>query len=108
MRAIAGKRSASTLAAALLALTGCGGSASDKAGGTHRKPVVLTMVNPSPTPGELQAFAHEVAKRSGGRMDIKFENAWRAGEANFEPGLISDVRSGKADLGWVGTRGWDA
>jgi TRAP-type C4-dicarboxylate transport system substrate-binding protein len=92
----------------LLIVAGCGGAGFDKVGGTHRIPVVLTMANPTFAPQELQAFADEVARRSNGALRIKFENQWRQGQRDAETGLIRDVRAGKADLGAVGGRAWDA
>jgi TRAP-type transport system periplasmic protein len=101
-------RSAATLVAALLAVTGCGGSASDKAGGEHSKPTVLTMANDSGSPRELEPFAQEVARRSGGTLRIRLANEWRFRQRNSEPGVIRDVQSGKIEMGWVGSRAFDA
>jgi TRAP-type C4-dicarboxylate transport system substrate-binding protein len=99
---------AATLVAALLAATGCSGSASDKAGGEHPKPTVLTMANPVFAPRELEPFAQEVAKRSGGTLRIRFANSWREREPDFEAGTIRDVKVGKVEMGWVGGRAFDA
>jgi TRAP-type transport system periplasmic protein len=101
--------SAATLVAAFLAATGCGGSTSDKAGGTHHKPLVLTMANPSSTSHDLDPWAHEVETRSGGTLHIRFANNWRLRERDFEAGLIRDVKATKVvDMGWVGSRAFDA
>jgi TRAP-type C4-dicarboxylate transport system substrate-binding protein len=70
--------------------------------------LVLTLASGSSGSGELQVFADEVASRSDGAVRIKFKNEWRNGQRNFEVGLIGDVRAGKADLGVVGSRAWDA
>jgi TRAP-type C4-dicarboxylate transport system substrate-binding protein len=94
--------------ALLFIVAGCGSVGFDKAGGSHRTPVVLTMANGNFAPQELQAFADEVARRSGGALRIKFETNWRRGQRDAETGLIRDVRAGKADLGAVGGRAWDA
>jgi TRAP-type C4-dicarboxylate transport system substrate-binding protein len=99
---------AAMFVAALLAVTGCGGSTSDKAGGEHPKPTVLTMANASFRPRELGPFADEVAKRSGGTLRIRFANEWRAGEPDVETGIIRDVKAGKIAMGWVGSRAFDA
>jgi TRAP-type transport system periplasmic protein len=99
---------AAALVAALLAVIGCGGSSSDKAGGKHRKPTVLTMANAIFVPRELGPFADEVAKRSGGTLRIRFANGWRGGERNVEIGIIRDVKAGKVEMGWVGSRAFDA
>ena len=94
--------------ALLLIVAGCSSAGFDKAGGTHRVPVVLTMANGNFAPGELQAFADQVARRSNGALRVKFENNWRQGQRDYETGLIRDVGAGQADLGAVGGRAWDA
>jgi TRAP-type C4-dicarboxylate transport system substrate-binding protein len=100
--------SAATVVAALLAVAGCGTSTSDKAGGTHHKPVVLTMANANFSPRDLEAFADEVAKRSGGTVHIRLANNWRWGQRDFEPATIRDVKAAKVvDMGWVGSRAFD-
>ncbi len=106
--AITGIRRAAPWLALLFIVAGCGSAGFDKAGGSHRTPVVLTMANGNFAPQELQAFADEVARRSGGALRIEFETNWRRGERDDETGLIRDVRAGKADLGAVGGRAWDA
>src|SRR5260221_11147872 len=55
-----------------------------------------------------KSSAAEGARRSGGALRIKFETNWRQGQRDAETGLIRDVRAGKADLGAVGGRAWDA
>ena len=68
------------LAAALaLAVGGCLGSNSDKAGGEqHQKPVVLTMANSNGEPGELEPFTAAAARLSlKGTLRIEFKNDWR-------------------------------
>ena len=46
-------------------------------------------------------------KRSGGTLKIAFKNRWRPGQSDDEANLIRDVKAGKADLGWAGTRAFD-
>jgi TRAP-type C4-dicarboxylate transport system substrate-binding protein len=89
---------------------GCGGpSSSDKAGSEREaKPVVLTMANGNDETVGLEPFAAAVARLSGGSLRIEFENGWRKGTPDYETGLIGDVRAGKADLGWTGTRAFDS
>jgi TRAP-type C4-dicarboxylate transport system substrate-binding protein len=100
---------AAALVAALLAVTSCGGSTSDKAGGRHpTAPTVLTMANQGFSSRELEPFAQEVAKRSGGTLGIRFANTWRAGQRDSELGIIRDVEDGKVQMGWVGGRAFDA
>jgi TRAP-type C4-dicarboxylate transport system substrate-binding protein len=98
------------LAAALaLAVGGCLGSNSDKAGGEqHQKPVVLTMANGNGLPLELEAFAAAVARLSNNTVRIEFKNNWRQGSPSYETEVIGDVRAGKADLGWAGSRAFDS
>jgi len=95
-----------------IALTagGCGGtSSSDKAGSERSvKPVVLTMANGNGVSVELEPFAAAVARLSGGTLRIKFQNGWRKGTPDHETVLIGDVRAGKAELGWAGTRAFDS
>ena len=97
-----------TAAVAALALAACGGSGSDKAGGERAdKPTVLTFANANGDPQELQSFADAAEKHSGGTLRISFKNEWRRGHADAEANLIRDVKAGKADLGWAGTRAFD-
>jgi TRAP-type C4-dicarboxylate transport system substrate-binding protein len=96
------------LAAAGVA-AGCGGSSSsDKAGGaTEGKPVVLAMANGNGDPEELQPFAAAVARLSGGTLRIEFKNGWHHGTTSYETATIGDVRAGRVDLAWVGSRAFD-
>jgi TRAP-type C4-dicarboxylate transport system substrate-binding protein len=81
----------------------------DKAGGRPPpKARVLTLANGAGPVGTLQVFADEVERRSRGRLRIAFRSDWRKGEVDFEAGLIRDVQRGRADIGWSGTRAWDA
>ena len=94
---------------AAVAVAGCGGTNTDKAGGARGvKLTVLTMANGNGHPGELEPFAAAVARLSGGTLRIEFKNAWRAGTPDYENGLIDDVKVGKADLGWAGSRAFDS
>src|SRR4051812_27249207 len=96
-------------AAPALAVGGCFGSKSDKAGGVHhQKPVVLTMANGNGLPLELEAFAAAGARLSNNTVRIKFKNNWRQGSPSYETEVIGDVRAGKADLGWAGSRAFDS
>jgi TRAP-type C4-dicarboxylate transport system substrate-binding protein len=98
------------LAAALaLAVAGCLGSDSDKAGGAqHQKQVVLTMANGNSIPVELDPFKAAVSRLSHNTVRIEFKNNWRKGSLSYETGVIGDVRGGKADLGWAGSRAFDS
>ena len=97
------------LALVLLLVAGCSSSSSNKAGGKQaRKPVVLTLANYESDAGELDRFTSAVARLSHGAIRIDVKSGWRLGQVRFENGLIGDVRSGKADLGVVGSRAWDS
>jgi TRAP-type C4-dicarboxylate transport system substrate-binding protein len=99
-----------TLSAVLAALlvAACGSSAGDKAGGQRAsKPTVLTLANGNGDSLALEPFAAAVRKRSGGTLEIVFKDRWRAGQPEYEANLIRDVKAGKADLGWAGTRAFD-
>jgi hypothetical protein len=81
----------------------------DKAGGGQAaKPVVLTLANFLPNSEEVDGFAAEVSRLSGGRLRNDVRSGWRYRQTAFEDGLIGDVRAGKADLGVVGSRAWDS
>ena len=100
---------AAVLAAFVLPLVACGGSGSDKAGGTDKgKPRVLTLANViGEPPAQLTSWAEQVGRLSDGTLTIEFENGWRAGDAHYEVGTLDDVKAGKVDLAWVGARAFD-
>jgi TRAP-type C4-dicarboxylate transport system substrate-binding protein len=105
---VARTRTSLLLTALILVLPGCGASV-DKAGGRRSpKPRVLTLASGAGNVSTLQVFADEVARISHGRMQIRFRSDWRRGEVAFESDLIRDVQRGAADIGWTGTRAWDA
>jgi TRAP-type C4-dicarboxylate transport system substrate-binding protein len=94
-----------------LALVGCS-AGSDKAGGSaapdaaHEKVVLRLAIGTAAV--EVNGFANEVARLTGGSVEVVAVDAWRLGQPRFERGLIADVRSGKADLGAVASRAWDS
>jgi TRAP-type C4-dicarboxylate transport system substrate-binding protein len=89
-------------------VAGCGGG-SNKAGGRQANaPRLLTIANGATDREELVPFADEVAHLSHGRLRIELTDSWRVGQRAFENGLIADVRAGKADLGWTGSRALDS
>jgi TRAP-type C4-dicarboxylate transport system substrate-binding protein len=94
--------------AAAAVLAGCGGQSYDKAGGHGGHVRVLRLANANQERGELDAYAREVERVSGGRLRIQFVNDYGNGAQNAEPGIIADVRAGKIDLGWVGARAFSA
>jgi len=96
------------LLALVVVLASCASQSLDKAGGRQpRQPVVLTLADPQTDSLELDGFAREVTRLSAGSMRIDVLKNWRLGESANEPGLIGDVRAGKAELGVVGSRAWD-
>jgi TRAP-type transport system periplasmic protein len=88
---------------------GCAGAGDDRAGGKPEPTALtLTMANGLYRPEELQPFADEVARLSGGKMRIEFRDRWLGWPwRRPESAVIHDVAAGKADLGWVGSRAWD-
>jgi TRAP-type transport system periplasmic protein len=108
MNRLAATATIASLVLAAAALASCGGAGTDKLGGVKREPLVLTMANGNGNPRELQPFVDEVSRLSHGAVRIRVVNDWRAGEITYETGIIHDVEAGKADLGWVGGRAWDA
>jgi TRAP-type C4-dicarboxylate transport system substrate-binding protein len=94
--------------AAALAFAACGGDDTRRSGGAAQpKPRVLTLANSNGGTGELQIFIDKVEELSNGRLRIKPSNGWRYGEKQYEKGLFEDVKKGKAELGWVGSRALD-
>jgi TRAP-type C4-dicarboxylate transport system substrate-binding protein len=88
---------------------GCARGGDDRAGGKPEPTALtLTMANGLYRPHELQSFADEVARLSGGKMRIEFRNRWLGWPwRRPESAVIRDVAAGKADLGSVGSRAWD-
>lgn len=90
---------------AALAVAACGGGDTQRAGGEPAdRTKVLRLANANGSADELRLFIDQVEKISDGRLRIEPVNNWRNGETRYEAGLIQDVKSGKAELGWVGSR----
>lgn len=80
----------------------------DKSGGSP--PVRLTFANSDADLGALPAvryFLDRVKRLSSGQLQIDVRSSWGGGAPGYEPGVLRDVRSGKADLAWLGTRVFD-
>jgi TRAP-type C4-dicarboxylate transport system substrate-binding protein len=91
--------------AVALLVGACGGGDTQRAGGAPAaKTTVLTLANGNAQTDELQLFIDKVDQLSDGRLRVKAVNDWRAGDKQYEKGLLEDVKAGKADLGWVGSR----
>jgi TRAP-type C4-dicarboxylate transport system substrate-binding protein len=104
---------ARTLALLVVAvvLAGCGSGAANKAGGT-RAPTVLTVGDSDdsdqPDTAAIQHFARQVDRLSAGALQIHIVyQAAGAATPYVEERVIRAVRSGRFDLGWIGTRAWD-
>lgn len=104
-----GQRKAMSFVAIVLtpAAAGCAGSHVDKAGGSAPvKPVVLALATHDDDYA-YGTFADAVARLSDGSMRIRVVNNWRDNDADYERGIVNDVRSGRVPLGIVGVRVWD-
>lgn len=103
-----GTRWAAAAATGLLfAGSGC---SVDRAGGTADEEVtVLTFAQPNDgaPPPQLITWADDVGQLTDGSVEIRFENAWRLGEVDYEAGTLEDVQGGEVDLAWVGARVFD-
>jgi TRAP-type C4-dicarboxylate transport system substrate-binding protein len=97
------------LAAMAIPLAACAGSSNDKAGGVDAvAPRVLTMANPADGRApQLESWAEEVSRLSGGTLAIEFKDRWRLGEPRFEAGTLEDVTAGNVDMAWIGARAFD-
>src|SRR5215208_3370226 len=109
-------RAALLIAAVAVALvtSACDSSEPDRAGGENPaeppagRATTLTLANVGSEPEVLEGFAEKVEGLSGGTLRIRFENNWGQGRrGNAEVNLIRDVKAGKADLGWAGSRAFD-
>ncbi len=99
---------AAVLAIAATALTACGGSDGDKAGGADKaNPRVLTIAVLSGGKEQVTVFADEVRRLSEGTLEIRFKERWRVGEPLYEASTLEDVKAGEVDMAWVGARVFD-
>jgi TRAP-type C4-dicarboxylate transport system substrate-binding protein len=103
-------RPALVISAALIvaaSLTGCLGGASERVGGEPSAETrVLTMLDPFSNRQEVTEFVSEVSRLSHGALRIRVVPAGHDG-ADFEAATIRDVRRGRADLAFAGSRAWD-
>ena len=93
------------IGAAVAAVVFNGGSQADKAG-TKTAPVTLDLVGLAPyleTEPAVAFFAKRVDELSGGNLLVRPVPP----TSGDEVGLLSDVSSGRIDLGWVATRAFD-
>jgi TRAP-type C4-dicarboxylate transport system substrate-binding protein len=87
-----------------LVLAGCGGA--DRVGGDKGDPRVLTLTNPIGDIGEITTFTQEVARRSHGSLRVRIVRSPHQDRTDYERPVIDDVRAGRADLAWTGSRAW--
>jgi TRAP-type C4-dicarboxylate transport system substrate-binding protein len=96
--------------AALLAVTaaGCSGAKHTKAGARAVGHVtVLRLENANADTGPLGLYTAEVSRLSGGSLRIEIGRRAHYGDPAAEQAVIRDVRAGKGQLAWVGSRVWD-
>src|SRR5436190_213021 len=87
-----------------LALCGCGGAS--RVGASSGDPHVLTFLNPIDDKQEATLFATEVERLSKGRLRIRVMPSSHLRQTDGEAAAVRDVRSGRYDLGWAGSRAW--
>ena len=95
--------------ALVLVAAACAGGEGDKAGGKQQaQPLVLTLESEDDRSlTGAPEFAEAVERVSEGSMRIQFVYAGRGTEAEWERGVVEDIRGGKAQLGIVDARVWD-
>jgi len=100
-------RSIATWIAAAVIATGCGTAAVDKAGGPTQPPapIRLTAVNVFDL-DSVQPFLKELDLASKGEIKVDVASSFGARTPEAEASAIDQVRSGKADIGMVGSRAW--
>jgi TRAP-type transport system periplasmic protein len=103
-------RALAVLAAAfamVVTASGCLGGDSDRVGGEPSAETrVLTMLDPFSNRQVLTEFAGEVERLSEGALQIRIVKAGHEG-ADYEAATIRDMRRGRADLAFAGSRAWD-
>ena len=87
-----------------LALAGCGGAT--RVGAADPDAHVLTLMNPIGDTQEITIYAQEVARRSKGNLRIRVVRSPHQGKIGYEAAVIDDVRAGRSDLAWAGSRAW--
>jgi TRAP-type C4-dicarboxylate transport system substrate-binding protein len=100
------RMTALVLAVTLLA-AGCGGSAANKAGGReHGRANKLTLTLLTGDSRFASAYATTVEQLSRGAIEIEIQVG--GNEPSYEEKTVDAVRAGRAELGAVGARVWDA
>jgi TRAP-type C4-dicarboxylate transport system substrate-binding protein len=99
--------SVATSLALLAVAAGCG-SSSERVGQQSKGPThVLTMLEPFGNAEELGFFTRDVERLSKGKLRIRLVLSGHAKKTDYEAATIRDMRRGRADLAWAGTRAWD-
>jgi TRAP-type transport system periplasmic protein len=93
-----------TVALAALALAGCGGAT--RVGEDAPDTRVLTLMNPIGDTQEITVYAQEVDRLSKGAVRIRIVASPHQARVDYEGAVIDDVRAGRTDLGWAGSRAW--
>lgn len=93
---------AATICSVIIA--GCGGASKAGSAPANTHPIVLHMSNELDAQHPLDIYAREVERLTHGavRIDVG-SNAYR-GQPDSEQRIIADVRDGRAQMGWVGSR----
>jgi TRAP-type C4-dicarboxylate transport system substrate-binding protein len=89
----------------VLLLAGCGGP--DRVGGDAADPRLLTLMNPIDGIEEIAAFTDQVARLSHGSLRIRVVRSPYQERTDYERAVIDEVRAGRVDLAWTGSRAWD-
>jgi len=95
-------------AAAASLLAGCGGEAGAEKAGGRPAPTVLKLADGYDPGLELEPavayFVKRVGQLSRGELRIRVVDDWAGNRPGMEQIVVRAVASGKADLGWAGTR----
>ena len=103
-RRLAACSSAARIVLVTLALAGCGGAT--RVGAADPDAHVLTLMNPIGDTQEITIYAQEVARLSKGKLRIRIVRSPHQGKIGYEAAVIDDVRAGRSDLAWAGSRAW--
>ena len=94
------------------AMAACAGAAPSQSGVVTKvggnaasilKPTMLTVTGP----GLELDFSNSVKKLSAGTIDVTVTGDWRHDDLSNEANLVAEVAAGRAELGYLGARGFD-
>src|SRR3954452_15836707 len=86
---------------------GCGGSANKANGSRDVEPLTLTLANLQPSDVGVGEWVQAVRRVSHGAIRVVVRGSLRHGQLEAERGTLSDVRSGRVDLGVWPAWAWD-